>query len=182
MYDWFIDEINICPHTWSYYFDAGIKLFQCHICAVRFSSNVALREHVARHANLQPHRCDTCGRSFRQVSSFRRHVATHSSATTVDRHLCEVCQESFTTAVYLRSHLRSHTGSTFCTLIWDWWWPMCKKFLKPLEVKFETIFVNVIECKWLFSIWSRFCPCPPLGEPAYDSVTVFLTPTGPTEQ
>ncbi len=51
-------------------FISGIKLFECDICKQKFSSNVALTEHTARHTDSKPHKCEECGRMFRQVGSF----------------------------------------------------------------------------------------------------------------
>ncbi len=53
---------------------SGIKLFECEICKQKFSSNVALTEHVARHTDSRPHKCEQCGRMFRQVSRGMRGV------------------------------------------------------------------------------------------------------------
>ena len=52
-----------------YTYISGIKLFECEICKQRFSSNVALKEHMARHTDSKPHKCEDCGRMFRQVRS-----------------------------------------------------------------------------------------------------------------
>lgn len=85
----------------------GIKLYKCDICGVRCSSNVALKEHCARHTDLRQYSCDICGRSFRQISCFQRHLQMHSGER---RYQCLVCLSKFSQAAYLKSHMKKHTG------------------------------------------------------------------------
>lgn len=86
---------------------SGVKLFPCDICEQKFSSNVALKEHIARHTDTRPYKCDVCDRWFRQVSCLRRHMITHSDETPFS---CNVCSRKFSQMVYLKSHMRIHTG------------------------------------------------------------------------
>ena len=86
---------------------SGVKLFPCDICEQKFSSNVALKEHIARHTDTRPYKCDVCDRWFRQVSCLRRHMITHSDETPFS---CNVCGRKFSQMVYLKSHMRMHTG------------------------------------------------------------------------
>ena len=86
---------------------SGIKLFECEICKSRFSSNVAMKEHMARHTDTRSYQCPVCNRLFRQNSCLRRHMVTHSSETPFD---CPICHRKFSQQIYLRSHMRMHTG------------------------------------------------------------------------
>ena len=89
-------------------FNKGIKLFKCDVCEQSFSSNIALKEHSARHTDTKSYKCDDCGRFFRQISCLRRHQVTHSSDMPFS---CKVCSKKFSQMTYLRSHMRTHTGT-----------------------------------------------------------------------
>jgi KRAB domain-containing zinc finger protein len=94
-------------------FLSGMKLFECDVCKVKFSTNHALKEHMSRHTDTRPHDCNICQKSFRQLSCLSRHLTTHSDEK---RYQCDLCTKKFSQMAYLKSHKRSHTGSVllFC--------------------------------------------------------------------
>lgn len=68
------------------------KLFECNICAKRFSCQSSLRTHGRLHSASRPlYKCNFCLKTFKWKSNLRVHYAIHAD----EKIVCELCQKVF---------------------------------------------------------------------------------------
>lgn len=79
----------------------------CQLCGKLFRSTSSLKEHMAVHAGLKPHRCLVCGKECRRKGDLKIHTRIHTGEKPFR---CSLCCKSFTHSGHLRKHIRSHTG------------------------------------------------------------------------
>ncbi|XP_063837122.1 zinc finger protein 595-like [Ostrinia nubilalis] len=85
---------------------AGIKLYQCQICAVRYRTSSTLNQHIRReHERVKRFRCELCTYACFDRTKYNRHMDSHNN---VKRFECEVCHSCFTRRCYWKKHLQKN--------------------------------------------------------------------------
>lgn len=83
------------------------KLYECEICATRFTRESNLRAHCRVHRNdWSRFKCNRCEKDFRYKSNLNAHLATHA----YQKFVCELCHKSFITMDRLQKHKRLHAN------------------------------------------------------------------------
>ncbi|KAL0808567.1 hypothetical protein ABMA28_013011 [Loxostege sticticalis] len=82
---------------------AGLKLYQCQMCASRYRTASGLSQHIHREHEGVPKRfqCELCEKGFFDRTKYSRHMDSHNN---IKRFECEVCHSSFTRRCYWKKH------------------------------------------------------------------------------
>ena len=86
-----------------------VNKWKCNICGKNFSQQGALITHTKIHTGFKVE-CTDCDKKFRNNGDMKDHYARHHDLNPVKKHECSHCDKKFIKKGELTSHTRSHTG------------------------------------------------------------------------
>ncbi|XP_008278085.1 zinc finger protein 770-like [Stegastes partitus] len=92
------------------YWCEPLTVFECHKCAVSFTSKRNLKQHVCLSnvqlkMSAQRNHCNICFKDFVSPSKLRRHYLVHTGQRPFR---CDICGKTFTQSAHLRTHRQTH--------------------------------------------------------------------------
>ncbi|XP_064629375.1 uncharacterized protein LOC135488651 isoform X2 [Lineus longissimus] len=109
-------ECELCGRTYkdSYILKMHIKmvhmpaevLFECTVCAKKFTRKAHLKRHLRIHDPEKPFKCPHCDYRGCEKSDITKHLLIHEEP----KHCCEVCGKSFRHIKNKELHLKRHKG------------------------------------------------------------------------
>ncbi|XP_037820678.1 zinc finger protein 43-like [Lucilia sericata] len=79
--------------------------YDCNLCGLTLSSQIVLKQHENRHANLFKHQCLECQQTYATQAALRIHTKTHLKYTSFK---CLYCSKTFKTKQNCRQHMITH--------------------------------------------------------------------------
>jgi len=86
----------------------GVRNFSCSYCPRRFRTKHGANIHMMLHTNKKPFECAICNHSFTRLQALSKHNLTHFPSE--KPYNCSECGTRFQHLYNLRLHLRIHTG------------------------------------------------------------------------
>ncbi|XP_055297960.1 zinc finger protein 383-like [Sitodiplosis mosellana] len=95
-------------HWQKHLLEQHTKVYECSICAKRFSRQNSLSAHCRIHKEREARfKCDFCGKHFRWKSNLKAHLLAYEH----QRYACAFCQKHFETMDRLQKHQEMHANS-----------------------------------------------------------------------